>query len=126
MNKREVESLLWYKTAKEGRVQFLEGRLARLKEMKSETTGIQREIFMLQSDIDVADILLSCLPGELETVVRLRLVERTKWDKMERAYQKKTGTWMPQRELRRCYRQAMDLLTEEPEGAGMESDYFCL
>ena len=55
------------------------------------------------------------LPEELETVVRLRLVERTKWEKMERAYQKRTGTWMSSQALRRCYREAMELMTEEPE-----------
>ncbi len=124
MNKREVERLLWDKKVNEGRVRFLEERLARLKELKSETTDIQREIFMLQSDIDVADILLSILPEQLETVVRLRLVERTKWDRMERAYRRRTGVWMPQQDLRRCYRQAMDLLTEESKEAEPESEYF--
>ena len=115
MNKREVESLLWYKKSNEGRIRFLEERMAHLKELKYETTDIQREIIILQWDIDLADILLSILPEELETVVRLRLVERTKWEKMERAYQKRTGTWMSSQALRRCYREAMELMTEEPE-----------
>ena len=122
MNKSEVESLLWNKKVNEGRVRFLEERLARLKELKSETTGVQREIFMLQYDIDVADILLSMLPEHLETIVRLRLVERTTWDKMERAYRKRTGVWAPLRDLRRCYCQAMDLLTEDAKEADTESE----
>ena len=125
MNKREAEKLLWYKNANEGRVRFLEERLAHLKELKFDTTDTQREIFMLQCDIDVADILLSILPEELETVVRLRLVERTKWEKMERAYEKRTGTWMSSQALRRCYREAIDLQTEEPVEAAEEPEDLC-